>query len=177
MSQNPHHPQPTPPPPFGYTAQMGHAAPPMPTGTPRRAVPWGWTFGGAGVGLLLGAGVVGAIWATTNLASTAPSAYAQKMESAVSTCGIDVDDYYVSASDTFDSVTFDGVGRYASAVSFDDFNCFTVEIGMPPHIESEMGQTRALDGRQAAEWDGYTVTWSYHPDDGQNAVFAVRSTD
>jgi hypothetical protein len=37
-----------------------------------------------------------------------------------------------------------------------------------------MMETRALDGRQEETWSGYAVSWSYHPDDGFNAIFEAK---
>lgn len=154
-----------PQPPFApHTAHDTH---------PRPSIPWGWSLGGAAVGLLVGAGLMGTIWGATHLSSSLPSAHAQQIEAALSTCAIESDGIFVNASDSFDSVTFDGVGLSYSGASFSDVDCFADEIGMPSHVDSEMGQTRALDGRQSAAWEGFAVSWSYHPDDGMNAVFSI----
>ena len=44
------------------------------------------------------------------------------------------------------------------------------KLDAPQSVASKIGQTRALDGRQADEWDGYEISWSYHPDDGASIV-------
>ncbi|WP_269142641.1 hypothetical protein [Georgenia yuyongxinii] len=36
-----------------------------------------------------------------------------------------------------------------------------------------MTSTRALDGRQTAEWDGVVATWSFHPDDGLDVILEL----
>src|SRR5699024_4757452 len=100
----------------------------------------------------------------------------KQLETALSTCSIEPDGLFVHASDSFDSVTFDGVGLSYSGASFEDVECFAEEIDMPSHVDAEMGQTRALDGRQSASWDGFSVSWSYHPHDGMNAVFSVAAS-
>ncbi|SLM93649.1 hypothetical protein [Brevibacterium yomogidense] len=95
------------------------------------------------------------------------------MQTALDTCGIATDNWSVDYPESGDSVTFDGVGLTSSDVYFDEVECFGTELGMPGHVTSEMEQTRALDGRRDASWSGFTVSWSYHPDDGMNAIFAL----
>jgi len=58
---------------------------------------------------------------------------------------------------------FDGPPYFA-------MECVLEGLGAPASIESEIGQTRALDGRQQDEWDGFTIAWSYHPDDGASVL-------
>lgn len=52
----------------------------------------------------------------------------------------------------------------------------TIEaLGLPASLVVELGQTRALDGRQSRDYDYVSVTWSYHPDNGLNVVITKRS--
>ena len=44
-------------------------------------------------------------------------------------------------------------------------------LGLPDWLYEEMGQTRALDGRQKEVFDNVTVTWSYHPDQGLEVLY------
>jgi len=44
-------------------------------------------------------------------------------------------------------------------------------LGFSDSLWEKMAQTRALDGRQSFESDEFTVTWSYHPDNGLNALY------
>lgn len=53
-------------------------------------------------------------------------------------------------------------------------NCVYEELDVPTYISENIGQTRALDGRQNAEWDDFSVSWSYHPDDGANVIFVQK---
>lgn len=146
--------------------QMGysHAVP------PRQRIPWGWALGSLAVGLVFGGGAVSAAWGTSGALSPSGAA---TMQTALDTCGIAADDWSVEYPESGDSVTFNGAGLTYSDVDFDDVECFGTELGMPGHVTSEMEQTRALDGRRDAAWDGFTVSWSYHPDDGMNAIFAL----
>lgn len=44
-------------------------------------------------------------------------------------------------------------------------------FGLPDWLYEEMTSTRALDGRQKEVFDYLTVTWSYHPDQGLEAIY------
>lgn len=39
---------------------------------------------------------------------------------------------------------------------------------------SEIGQTRALDGRQKASWGKVEASWSYHPDRGLDMTLTEK---
>lgn len=47
------------------------------------------------------------------------------------------------------------------------------KLGFPSVVLEQMGETRSIDGRQSASSsDGsYTVSWTYHPDKGLEALF------
>lgn len=51
--------------------------------------------------------------------------------------------------------------------------CVYVSLDMPNWLQTNIGATRALDGRQQAEWDRYRADWSYHPDSGLNLVIRM----
>lgn len=48
--------------------------------------------------------------------------------------------------------------------------CVYEELDVPSHITARIGATRALDGRQDGEWDGFEASWGYHPDAGANLI-------
>lgn len=48
------------------------------------------------------------------------------------------------------------------------------ELGFSESVYQRMLETRALDGRQTAEASGYTVSWTYHPDDGLEVMYEVK---
>jgi hypothetical protein len=52
----------------------------------------------------------------------------------------------------------------------DQLACILTHIDVPDAVVSQMDGTRALDGRQQAGWDGFTASWTYHPDDGLNLI-------
>ena len=45
------------------------------------------------------------------------------------------------------------------------------ELGFSDSVYQRMLETRALDGRQTAESDHYTASWTYHPDDGLEVMY------
>lgn len=48
------------------------------------------------------------------------------------------------------------------------------DLNFPSSVAEEMNQTRSLDGRQSASTDKYEVSWSYHPDNGLEALFKLK---
>jgi hypothetical protein len=53
-------------------------------------------------------------------------------------------------------------------------DCVYEELDVPTSITARIGQTRALDGRQDGEWDGFNASWSYHPDSGANLIIVQK---
>jgi hypothetical protein len=45
------------------------------------------------------------------------------------------------------------------------------QLGFSPAVYERMNRTRALDGTQSATSTVANVTWTYHPDNGLQAVF------
>ena len=73
----------------------------------------------------------------------------------VDTNWLDIDDY-------FDSDAYDAIKSIIS------------QLGLPQSLVAEMGETRALDGRQSADYEHISVSWSYHPDNGLEVMFKVK---
>ena len=48
----------------------------------------------------------------------------------------------------------------------EDVVCVFVSVDMPDSVVARIDATLALDGMQSSEWDDYTATWTYHPDNG-----------
>jgi len=53
--------------------------------------------------------------------------------------------------------------------------CIAEPLNAPSGTVERMAVTRALDGVQSAQWAGYEVTWTYHPDSGLDAVFSYSN--
>ncbi len=58
----------------------------------------------------------------------------------------------------------------AEAVVTEYLRCVVgdADLGVPTRVVDQIASTRALDGMQSAEWDGYSAQWNYHPDNGMN---------
>nr|BFE69233.1 hypothetical protein GCM10020092_025340 [Actinoplanes digitatis] len=57
-----------------------------------------------------------------------------------------------------------------SGVSYDAQKCILDALKMPTAVQTHIGETRALDGRQQDSWEGFTASWTYHPDDGCDMI-------
>ena len=94
-----------------------------------------------------------------SLTTTAPLA------SAVRDCDLG-DNPYVDVLDDNHTLTIHGEGEETIGVHIDDMVCLLAQVGVTGAVVERMDQTRALDGTQTAEWDDYSASWTYHPDDG-----------
>ncbi|UWX96792.1 hypothetical protein N2K95_14295 [Arthrobacter zhaoxinii] len=91
---------------------------------------------------------------------------------AVAECQVE-DDPYIQLGDEGQSLTMSGAGEDSSGADYADMVCVLHEVDMPDSVSSQMGSTRALDGRQTAEWEDFNASWSYHPDSGMNVVVNI----
>ena len=100
---------------------------------------------------------------------TITAAKAGLIADAYETCTLDSVDGATLSVDKM-SIDVSGAGKYFGP-DITDVHCLGDALGMPDSVSSRMGQTRALDGTQTADWDSFTVSWNYHPDDGLGAIF------
>lgn len=63
-----------------------------------------------------------------------------------------------------------GVGVGSGRGDVTSLGCIFRRLEVPDAVVARFDSTRALDGRQEASWDGYTASWSYHPDNGIDIV-------
>lgn len=78
----------------------------------------------------------------------------------------------VSVSDNGTTLTVDMMGdEDYSGASLSNVECIVSQVNTPEYIKESMWATRALDGRQQDEFDGVSVSWSYHPDSGIDIVY------
>ncbi|MDE3723285.1 hypothetical protein PWG71_17975 [Nocardiopsis sp. N85] len=109
-------------------------------------------------GLLLGVGAT--------LLFTSLDLRPRPFEAALDTCGL-TDHPDAQVGDEGRSLFLQHQGATdVTGLTDDELDCVLTELDAPDSLFVEMGQTRALDGRQRLEWDGIEATWSYHPDDG-----------
>lgn len=48
------------------------------------------------------------------------------------------------------------------------------DLGFAPSVFDRMGETRAIDGRQYASNDKYSISWTYHPDEGLEVTYRIN---
>lgn len=83
----------------------------------------------------------------------------------------------VELGDGGTSLTVDTRGeKELSGPETSDILCVLNVLDAPDYVRSQIEQTRALDGRQTAQWSGMDASWGYHPDDGLNIVLRQTST-
>jgi hypothetical protein len=92
---------------------------------------------------------------------------------AVDNCGISEGSSAV-IGDEGASLDLDHQGADESTgISLNALVCVLSELEAPDSVVAEMNQTRALDGRQSAKWDGIHASWGYHPDSGLDVVLGL----
>lgn len=62
-------------------------------------------------------------------------------------------------------------GRTESIVIYE---CILAETDAPSVVDSRLGETRAIDGTQQIEWDGWEMYWNYHPDTGAGITISEK---
>ncbi|KOX10282.1 hypothetical protein ADL05_25220 [Nocardiopsis sp. NRRL B-16309] len=93
-------------------------------------------------------------------------------EAAVDECGITAG-AWARIGDDGESLSLDHRGDdESSGISVEFLVCILAELEAPDSVIEEMSQTRALDGRQSADWDGIHASWAYHPDTGLDVVLS-----
>lgn len=131
-----------------------------------------WVFGILGMVAGLAIGLVAGI---SSASPTALDASAEKtpdaIPMAVETCEV-VDGKGITVMDGGTSIELQTSGKdtWGTGALFSDVTCVLDELGSPASIQARMKTTRALDGRQSGSWSGFTVSWSYHPDNGLNII-------
>lgn len=71
------------------------------------------------------------------------------------------------------SLTINGEDKYDTEAASDAFHVLNA-LGMPSYIKDEIEGTNSLMGRQRESANGYTVSWTYHPDNGLDIIFRVN---
>lgn len=61
-----------------------------------------------------------------------------------------------------------------SQADYLDAECVLDALEIPDATMNLVETTRALDGRQNAEWENLVATWSYHPDAGLNMTLQTE---
>lgn len=124
------------------------------------------------IGLVIGLVVVPAIGSVAGGIITA--AQPSPIAAATETCGVESSPYIV-VGDEGQSVSMDSVGEESAGAEYPDILCVLNELDVPDSVLNRINSTRALDGRQTAEWDNFTASWGYHPNSGANIIIEGAS--
>ena len=160
------------------TSEPSDAADPgLPTPTPaspNRARAVGAVGVGVGLvlGLVIGLVVIPAIGKVAD--GIIPAAQPSPITVATENCGVE-NSQYIVVGDEGQSVSMDSVGDESEGAEYADILCVLNELDVPDSVLNRINSTRALDGRQTAEWDNFTASWGYHPNSGANIIIEGAS--
>lgn len=73
---------------------------------------------------------------------------------------------YAKLGDAGKTLILQSSGKEQAGIDYTQLECFLAELKVTDAVRSEIGATRALDGRRSAEWGNFHASWSYHPDSG-----------
>lgn len=125
-----------------------------------------WLAGGGGLAVGLIAGVL--------IAQLDFNQKSDAFSGAVTACGVEAT-AGILLGDEGQSISMqtEGTESYGGA-PYEDVACVLFELDVPDSVVSRIDSTRALDGRQDAEWDNYSASWGYHPDSGLDIVVEMN---
>ncbi len=101
---------------------------------------------------------------------------ARLITGAVATCDV-ADSLGVNVMDEGASLQLSTTGKESSGASYTEVICVLEELDVPDSVVARFGTTRALDGQQTADWNGFSASWGYHPDTGLDVVVEPRPQD
>lgn len=134
-------------------------------------------FGLSGLGIGLVAGLIVGLAVIPALGNLAGNVIAEALPgpitSAVEACEVE-NNRWISIGDEGRSLSMDSWGEESDGADFDDIFCVLDELDTPDSVIKRINSTRALDGRQTADWDGLSASWGYHPDNGLDIVIEVE---
>ncbi|GLU91365.1 hypothetical protein [Agromyces sp. NBRC 114283] len=93
-----------------------------------------------------------------------------KLEAAAEKCEISA----LAIGDEGKTLILDMKVDGGSGLPIEDVVCALAELNVSDAVLSQMDSTRALDGKQTAEWDDITATWTYHPDEGLDVILVQK---
>ena len=89
---------------------------------------------------------------------------------AVDGCGVDSDPSFDLGDEGY-TLSIDGKGEDdGRGADLTDIACVLNALNVSDAVVGRIDNTRALDGTLEGDWDGFTATWSYHPDSGLSMV-------
>ncbi|TFB75863.1 hypothetical protein E3O06_04280 [Cryobacterium glaciale] len=143
------------------------ASPPMAQGTAfnRRDLTIGLVS--LGIGLIVGVG--GTLTATSLGGGTGSFFPSAAIVAATETCDV-VDNVWITVGDEGESLSMQSDGEESPGADYVDVLCVLDQLEVPDSVNTRIGSTRALDGRQTATWDDFDASWGYHPGSGLDIV-------
>ena len=79
----------------------------------------------------------------------------------------------VSLEDDGDTLVLDGDGSNQEQ-NFAAIDCLYKSLDIPRSMQTEMGQTTSLMGRQTATHEDLDYSWAYHPDNGFDLIVTAE---
>ncbi|CEA09216.1 hypothetical protein BN1051_02583 [Arthrobacter saudimassiliensis] len=103
-----------------------------------------------------------------------PPEPSEMLTQAVTNCAVREEEG-IELGDAGQSLTMDSQGTdyWSVGAEWADIDCVLRKLDVPDSVLSRMDNTRALDGRQTAQWGSLTASWGYHPDSGINIVIEL----
>ena len=96
-----------------------------------------------------------------------------RFSEALTLCGA-LDAPGITLAEDGQSLNFDDEGKEDfSAGDFSDLQCLLEKLNAPSTVLARMYQTNSSMGVQDAEWDGISISWTYHPDRGMDSNFEI----
>jgi hypothetical protein len=96
-----------------------------------------------------------------------------RLSEALTLCGA-LDASGVTFAEDGQSLNFDDKGKEdLFGGDFSDLQCIIEGLGAPSTVLARMYQTTSSMGVQDAEWDGISISWTYHPERGMDANFEI----
>jgi len=120
-------------------------------------------------------GVVGAVAAVALGYTVLVVAVPTKLESSHAKCVEENPRFadYSALDEDGRGLFLDGAGDESVGLVISDLSCAIMSVGVPDSVVSRMDSTTSLMGQQEATFDGITVRWSYHPNNGLDLSFEI----
>lgn len=128
-------------------------------------------------GLLVGLSIGGGAVVLGGLALVAALVFGKtaSLVPALEACGLDEFTDGVTLDASGKSVYFDGFGNEDyNGILYSDVKCVLTETGAPPSVFDRIGNTSALQGLVSGEWDNFSASWTYHPDNGLDLSLSIK---
>jgi len=143
--------------------------PPAAPASSNRAVAFGAVGLAIGLmlGLVIGLAVIPAVGSVAG--GVVDAAQPSPIIAATEACEVE-DSQYIVVGDEGASLSMDSNGEESKGAPYSDILCVLDELDTPDSVLNRINSTRALDGRQSAEWTNFSASWGYHPNSGANII-------